>query len=373
MANNDVAVLDFGSSKLTLLVGHHTVNNNFAITAYSDIEYSGFMNGEFIEEEEMFEKIRLAVDEVYNVIKQPIKKLYVGVPSEFLEVENITLTKSFARQTRLTKKVIDQLFVDADKHIISSTHSVINITPLKYVLDDTNDTYSPVDCYCRKIDVDTCFIQADNVFLSLVGRVLNDLKIKDVEFVSSMLAEGQYLLNEDIRNAGALLVDVGYLTTSVAYFNGEGIVELKSFSMGGAQITAELCEKMELPFSIAEQVKQKLLITIRPTGLDCYDAYKGNRVEKVPSLQANEIALEVIEQIINEIYNSIEEFDRTPQDIPTIYLTGGGLSYLKGIEFYMSRLLDKDVKVVMPKPLKFKKPDLSSVIGLLDVAIKMEQ
>ena len=130
---------------------------------------------------------------------------------------------------------------------------------------------------------------------------------------------------------------------------------------------------MQLPFTIAEQVKQKLLITIKPTGIDYYEAYKGNRIEKVPSLQANEIALEVIDEIINEIASSIDGFNRAPQEIPVIYLTGGGLSYLKGIEYYITRMLGKDVKVVMPKPLKFKKPDLSSSIGLFDVSIKMEQ
>lgn len=372
MAKDDVAVLDFGSSKLTLLVGHHSVNNNFSITAYSDIDYSGFMDGEFIVEDEIYEKISQAIDEVSSVLKQPLSKLYVGVPSEFLRVQNITLSKNFGKQVRITKKIIDQLFVNADNNIVSSTHSVINISPLKYILDDNNDTFSPIDCYCRKIDVDTCFVEADNRFIALINRVLNGLKIFNIEYVSSILAEGQYLLSEDIRSCGALLVDVGYLTTSVAYFQGEGIVELNHFSMGGAQITAELCEKMQLPFSIAEQVKQKLLITIKATGIDVYEVYKGNRTEKVPTLKANELALNVIDEIINEIANVIDGFERVPQDVPVIYLTGGGLSYLKGIEYYMSRLLGIKVQVLKPQPLKFKKPDLSSVIGLLDVSLKMD-
>jgi len=53
MAKNTVSVLDFGSSKLTLLVGNRTVNNNFNIISSSDIEYAGFMNGEFLEEENL--------------------------------------------------------------------------------------------------------------------------------------------------------------------------------------------------------------------------------------------------------------------------------------------------------------------------------
>lgn len=372
MANHDIAVLDFGSSKLTLLVGHHSVNNNFSITAYSDIEYAGFMDGEFIEGESLFDNIRQAVDEVSQAVKQPITKIYVGVPSEFCKVENVTLSRNYGKFVNLNKKKIDQIFYGADKNIMSSTHTVISISPLKFVLDDTNETYEPLNCYCKTIEVDTCFVVADNKFIALVGRILNDLKIKEVEYVSSILAEGQYVLNDSIRNDGALLVDVGYLTTSIAYFKGEGVVELGYFSMGGAQITAELCEKLGIPFSVAEQVKQKLLISVKPTGLDTYEVYKGNRPEKVPQLKANELALSVIDEIINEIANIIENFEKTPYEINTLYLTGGGLGYMKGIEYYMSRLIGKRVKLVMPEPLKYKKPDLSSAIALLDVSLKME-
>lgn len=373
MLNKDVAVLDFGSSKLTLLVGHHSVNNNFSVTAYSDMDYAGFMDGEFIEEDQLFDVVRQSMDEIYTTINQPLKKIYVGVPSEFCKVENKVISRNFGKSTRLNKKKIDQLFFDADKLIMSSSYSVVNIAPVKFVLDGTNETFDPNECYCKTIDANTCFVLADNRFISLVERILNDLGVKEVEFVSSILAEGRYILNDGLRNHGAMLVDVGYLTTTVAYFNGEGIVEMGCFSMGGAQITADLCEKLNISFSLAEQVKQKLLLTIKATGLDAYEVYKGNKIEKIPSLSANEIALGVIEEIVNEIGRTIDNFDEIPPEIHTIYLTGGGLSYLKGIEFIISKILNKKVEVLMPEPLKFQKPDLSSVIALLDVTLKMEQ
>ena len=308
MAKHDVAVLDFGSGKLTLLVGHHSVNNNFSITAYSDIDYAGFMDGEFIEEDSLFDSIRQAVDEVSQALKQPLKKIYVGVPGEFCKIENVTLSKNYGKVVNLNKKRIDQLFYDADKNIMSSTHTVINISPIKYVLDDTNETYEPLDCYCKTIDVETCFVVADDKFISLVGRILSDLKIQEVEYVSSVLAAGQYVLTDSIRNDGALLVDVGYLTTSVAYFKGEGIVEMDCVSMGGAHITADLCEKLQIPFSVAEQVKQKLLVSVKPTGLDTYDVYKGNKIEKVQQMHKKEKVKQKVKSIKFNIKNTTKMY-----------------------------------------------------------------
>ena len=372
MAKNDVAVLDFGSGKLTLVVGKRTVNNNFIITASSDIEYAGFMDGEFIEEDELYNVINQAVQEVQSVLNKPLNCLYVGVPSEFCEVSCKRVTKDYGKKIVLNNKKIDELFIDADSNIISNTHTVINISPVCYTLDGTNITFNPLDCYAKSIDVDLCFVLADDRFISLVGRILKDLKIREIEYVSSILAEGQYLLDGEIRDQGALLVDCGYLTTTITYFNGEGIVELKNFPMGGAHITAGLCENLNLPYSVAEQVKQKLLISVKATGIDSYDVYRSNRIEKVSSQKANELALEVIDSIVNGVLEEINRFEEIPSEHECVYLTGGGISYLKGIEYYMSSVLQRKVQVIAPRPLKLRKPDLSSIIGLLDAALKME-
>ena len=161
MAKLDVAVLDFGSSKLTLLIGHRVVNNNFSITASSDIDYAGFMDGEFLEPDQLYDDIKQTIDNVKETLGKPITKLYVGVPGEFCKVENCVLTKNFSSRVRLDDKKIDLLFLNADENVYSETHSVINVSPLYYQLDDSNITNSPHDCYCKSISTNACFILAD--------------------------------------------------------------------------------------------------------------------------------------------------------------------------------------------------------------------
>ena len=373
MAKNNVAVLDFGSSKLTLLVGQRAVNNNFNIIASSDVDYAGFMDHEFIEEELLASNIAECISDVEDSLNRRIDKLYIGVPSEFCQVMNKQLSKTFPKKTKLTEKIIDSLFVDADDNVISNTHSVINISPLNFELDETNIVSDPIGAFCKTIIVNTCFVMADNRFISLVGRILKSLKISNVEYVCSTLAQGGYLLNDDIRNHGALFVDCGYITTTVAYFKGDGITELRSFSLGGGQITAQLSESLKEPFSVAEQVKQKLLISVRATGLDNYEVIRGNKLDQIPMVSANEIALSEIDEIIKQIKMEIETFEELPNDYETLYLTGGGLGYLKGIKFYLSRAFGRKVELLCPEPLKLRKPDLSSAISLLDASLKMEE
>jgi len=76
---------------------------------------------------------------------------------------------------------------------------------------------------------------------------------------------------------------------------------------------------------------------------------------------------------VDNIKQAIASFEIEPNDYETVYFTGGGLCYLRGIKYYLGRELDRKVEIVMPKPLKFKKPDVSSVISVLDTALNMER
>ena len=53
MAKTEVAVLDFGSSKITILVGQASVNGIIKIVASGVSDYAGFINGKFIEPDKL--------------------------------------------------------------------------------------------------------------------------------------------------------------------------------------------------------------------------------------------------------------------------------------------------------------------------------
>ena len=82
-----VAVLDVGSSKLELYVGERGINHTFVINAKSTLQYAGFMEGEFIEPENLKQSVAKCINEVESAINKKLNKIYVGVPAEFLMCE----------------------------------------------------------------------------------------------------------------------------------------------------------------------------------------------------------------------------------------------------------------------------------------------
>lgn len=371
MARNLGAVLDFGSSKLTLLVGEKTVNNNFNILASSDLEYAGFMDGEFLEPNQLKADISKVLKDVDELLGREISRIFVGVPAEFCAVTSRGIEKNFFKLTKIKQTDIDELFISMDKNLENETHSIINVSPLCYELDGTNRTNNPVGALAKHLKAYACVVLAENKFLDLVNGILKDLGVEDIEYVCSALAVATTLIPMEDRSNGALVLDSGYLTTSISYAVGEGLFELATIPMGGGQITAEISDKLQLPFGVAEQVKRQLLITLKPTGLDYYEVVKNGKLDKVSTAKANDIALKKLDELVEEIKEKIDAIVGQG-DTSTLYLTGGGLAYLKGISFYLENALGRKVEIIKPQQVKFACPDLSSVVSLLDTALKME-
>ena len=366
MNKKNVAVLDFGSSKISILVGHKGVNNAFKIVASSESEYAGFMGGEFLEPNLLTQNVKDALKDLYEKYPYKISKLYIGVPAEFCYNLEKDLSLNLNKRKKITQNTLLKLFCSAD-NVISSTHTVINKSPIYYILDDTK-TNNPIDCFASSITARTCFILVENQFLHLISSVMNEVRIRDFEFLSDILAQGVYMLPETERENGAVLVDCGYLTTCVAQFMGEGITDLKSFSMGGGLITSDISEILNLPFNIAEQVKRKLILTLKPTGLDYYEVYNSNEIEKISAKDANNIALARLDVIAENIQKCLDMFLIKPNEFAPIYLTGGGISYLKGIKHFLSEALGRKIEILTPC-LQYDLPDLSSVLCLLNAGI----
>ncbi len=373
MAKSDVAILDFGSEKISVIIGSRDVNNTFSIKGVGESEYAGFMDGEFLQPEQLKLAMGLALTNAEVNSKTKISKLYVGVPAEFSFCVCKSVTQNYARSKTVTQEDIDELFDRANDFKQYKGHTVINQSAIYYVLDDNGKETNPIGLITSKLTGCLSFILAENSFVSLINSFKRDLDLERVDFISSTLAESLYLFDQETRDRYAILVDVGYITTSVSLVRGDGLLFLKSFSMGGGHITADLSECLKLNFNQAEVLKRKIVLSIDPTESDIYEAVVDGAVMPIKAKTANEIVECRIEEIAKGILKCLSLCAYEYPDYIPISLTGGGLCYLKGAKDLLSKLTGKNVEMVVPPVPQLNKPHYSSSIGLLDAALKQEE
>ena len=97
MAKKNIAVMDFGSSHITVLIGDRGINGTFEVRGYSEVGYAGYLNGEILEPQNLSEVLCTAIKTAQNNARAKISHLYVGVPGQFSLNEVKSVSKDYGK------------------------------------------------------------------------------------------------------------------------------------------------------------------------------------------------------------------------------------------------------------------------------------
>ena len=290
------------------------------------------------------------------------------MPAEFCNCVCKTISSSFATRKRLTSEVISEHYDKAYEDKPDQT--IISCSPIYNVLDDGRRLVDVLDNKTSKITSMVSVIYAQNAFISLMNKTLQVLGIERVTYVPSTLCEALYILEPETRSGAGMLIDIGYITSSVAIVKGGGLLLLNSFSIGGGHIMADLAECLGISFQEAEQLKRKIVLSLNPAPTDYYELSVNGSVKQVPIKMANEIVSARLDMICLCLQKCISLYHQETQDYVPLFLTGGGVCFIKGAKDYISKKLGRNIELIYPPLPELNKPNFSSLLGLLDYAIK---
>lgn len=363
---NNVAVLDFGSSKISAVVGERGENNTFLIKARKDFEYDGYQEKSFFDLDKLKFIIKSAVEFLQGVLGSEFK-IFVGVPGEFTDVIVKDCQISFPKKKKIEERDIDALY-DSAFVISSKKYTLINRSAIIYELDDYRRVMNPVGSLSSIIKGKLSFVLCDNCFIEVVKPLFDALKVADYDFVSTPLAEAMYLLDNSTRDRVAIIVDVGYISTTFSLIQGDGILYQKSFAYGGGYISALITEQLDVDFADAEELKRLVSITRsyeKDFDLISLDVGKYYNAQKLA-----EIVKASLDDLCEELSNCLDNCGYVIPEYVPLFLTGGGVNYIRGAKQHVSSRLGIACDYLAPLVPLMDKPTESSVLSLLDLTFE---
>ena len=211
---------------------------------------------------------------------------------------------------------------------------------------------------------------ADQNFIDDIREMLGVLNITILGFLATTLGEALLLLSLDDRDRGSLLIDCGYLNTEISVVQGDAVVYHAILPKGGGHVTADLAMALKIPMRAAEQIKRNYVFNPdefdKDSFAEVYDG-AGNRLT-FPREQVKETIEKTMDDLAEMIRLTIE--DDAAQFLgprSQVYLTGGGVSLMRGAREYLSGKIGRPVKVTAAKSSKMNSPVYSSALGLADL------
>ncbi len=365
MKNDIITALDFRSGKITCFSCMPSPEG-FIITGGGESAYGGYYEGEFLEEEQLAQAVASAITRCERG-KEAIKKVYVGVPGEFTSVVTGEASLLFSAKKRITREDTMELLRKANLYSGVKGYNLISRSSIYYIINDETRTIDPVGHTASKLTVMASYIFLSDYFKECVDKALKAKGVEAEEYVSSCLTQALYLVDAQQRDNFAILMDVGYMSSSVVLIGGDGLLFLKSFSMGSGHIEGDLCEVLGCPFEMARQLFKSVNLNLEFGDKDNYTLKEGVEFNAV---KTNEVVKARIEEIARYTIQCFEdcEYDIPPQT--PIFLGGEGLINTKGAAEELTKCFGKQVKVIKTPATLTDKKEYASAYSLLDLACK---
>ncbi len=368
MKNKYVAVLDFGSSKITCMAATKVAETGeFLIRAVGQSAYNGFDDNNWYEPETIRGAIKDAITQVENKLNTTFKEMYVGVPGVFCAVATGEASLTFHSKKKVDKEDVAEIIKKADFFQTAPELIPLGGKPVYFVLDGAIKTYEPVGNIASKLTGLVSFSFMKSTFRNSVAPILMEKGVSQIVYVNACEAQATFVTQSMFGTVGhAIVIDIGHITTNVTLCGGNGVLFGKTFGLGSGYLASDLCQVIGCDFNFAMSILEKVNLNLEIQEGDAY-SINGRMVD---AKRTNEVIKARIGQIADYIIKCFNYYNTPIPNNTPIVLTGGGLTYLRGGADCMASYLGKQIRTYESVNPQTRRNEYASTYGLLAEAVK---
>ncbi len=334
-----VAGLDIGSTKTCAVIAEAMPGvkgrPDVKILGVGQTRTGGMRREVVTDIEGTTESVRKAMKEAELMAGATIDRVFVGVAGEYIHARTsngvvaVGGEEISAADVKRVQEVARAVVVPADRE-------VLHVLPQEYIVDHQRGIRDPVGMAGTRLEADVYIITSALAATQNLRKAVSRAGYRIEATIHEPLATSQAVLNEDEKDVGVALVDLGASTTELAVFRDGKVRHLASIPWGSGTVTNDLAKGLSVTYAEAEKAKERhgvafaQLVDPRET-LDLPGPGPGT-VRTV----ARELIAHIIEQRLDEILGlvqrEIEHVEEGGKLGAGVVLTGGGASLEGAVE-----------------------------------------
>jgi cell division protein FtsA len=287
-------------------------------------EAEGIRQGRILDIPACINSLRRLVKKAEIELGEKIQNVNVAITGDFIKTKVVhtkaTVAKASNEVTELDfenakSEAVSQILPNSPFHILNTILSEVK-------LDGKKVRGSAMHQVGGIIEMKYILHLIPKKILEEYVEVFDELELNISELVISSVANYIPLTKRGERVAGVGVLNIGHDTTTFTYFENELPVVMKSWSVGGANITNDIALMLSTKIEDAEEIKKN---------------FKNLNVKKV-----QQIINARVEDICDLVKNEIADIAPMGKIAGGVILTGGG-SKIEDIELTLKKCLGMQV------------------------------
>jgi len=371
MFGKNVAIIEFGTTKLTVMAARTGVDADKALLANASVPYCGYYGGEFMDEfSGLLDALRNAVSEAEKQARRRLKEFFVALPAHFMGVVNESAGMEFDCERKITETDVSKLAEKANNFSGLEDFSLVDC--IGHTFFSSGNRLAVVrDAVVSSLDAGFTFVFMHDYFYKTVRRLMKEAGLKLRGIIPADIAQAECFVQARELENSSVFIDVGGSAVSVAVRCGKAFADVVSFHQGGAYLTDMIARRFGIDFDDAEVLKRSINLNLRCVSEDDVYSVGGKYVS---AAQAAECVMQWIDTMAKDVADTLmDAADALVGDV-VAYVTGGGLVYIKGaVEYFSAALGDLPVMVLTEKDHTDCRPENSAAEAVLKRAVWMMQ
>jgi len=370
--NKTVLAIDIGSTKICAIIAEIDNNNSISITGAGTTKAQGLKKGSITNIELASRSIKTAVEDAKRVSGSTINTAIVSISGAYtksLNSNGIVNIQSKEISLEEIKRVMHTSLYNAN---IPNEYEVLHALPFNFKVDDQDYIEDPLGMNASRLEVETHIITTQKSNLNNLKKAVRGAGVEVENVVLNSYASAMATLNEDERELGAAVIDMGGNTSNIAIHSGNSIRYNEFLGVGSNHVTSDLSMALHTPLNVADKVKLTYGSLLTPS----------NELIELPIIgdenSTHEVSLEVVHNVIFArveetlmiLAQFIENSGLKDQIGAGIVLTGG-FSKMDGIRDLAIATFGS-VPVRLAKPIEMnglfdslRGPEYASAVGLI--------
>lgn len=375
--SGQVAILDIGSNKSVCFIADISPEGKIEVSGVGHMLSKGLRGGIITDAAEVETSIVTAIHTAEEMAETQVEKVLVSLTMPQIRSHHFTIDLDLANEP-ITERDLQDLIRDASNNAPEG-ETILHAMPFRFELDGQKAIRDPRGMIGNKLTASIIIVTAPDNLLRNLNHCLGKCQLEVEGFVASAYASALSCLEDDEKELGVTLIDMGAFTTGYSVFSAGKLVYTGSIGLGSHHITQDIAQGLNTSIQHSERLKTVHGGAVISPADDAVmvDVYPiGSESEEEATLEKRSHLNHIIKPRAEEVFeltrDALERANINHLAGNRIVLTGGG-SQLLGIAELAGKMFNKQIRLAAPKRIEgladaTSGPAFATPIGMLTYA-----
>ena len=378
MASDQIFVgLEIGTTKICVIVSEGRSDGTISILGVGETPSRGVRKGEIVDLATVTECVREAILDAEDKTNVEIGNVWVAISGAHLRSFNNRGTLVLPEERQIEPGDLETVETNAKEVALPPPNIFLHTILQAYHVDGNRNVIDPLTSEGALLEADFHIVHGIKTRIHNTLRCIESLKLGIEDVVLSSLASAQVVLNQDQKNYGALMIDIGGGTTDYIVYIDGSVRHSGVLAVGGDHITSDISVGLRLPIARAEVLKIQEGSAADPSnsegGIISLQNNPGFMGCEIDRSSLDTIIHLRVREIFELIRNDIESAGEGMLGLIRGAMITGGCSRLRGIASVAEEIFDLPVELTRARNVGgatqvFENPQYSTAIGLTKYA-----